>query len=133
MKKFLAAFLWKLLGAPPKVEAHEISLSVDCPEWHDGDAANWRAYLKSDDGRPLAQQMKKHQQDMQEWATDLSGGKHDEMKYRACIAFGVRIAHEKMLALATVQASKKPEKMTDAEVQRFIEKRMGIPMGAFKT
>lgn len=121
MKSFILKWLAHFF--PPT----EIVYRVDVPEWHDGHAQALNDFLHDPDGATLVQHLKKFQIEMNEWACDVTQA--GDQKTRAAVAHGVRLAHDRLLAMAK-KPKGNPKALTDADIDRFVTNRL---MGAFKS
>lgn len=122
--KWLQEF-WK--GEDIREQLYEASLKykVDVQEWTNGNAATLGTFHTTYDGALLLQHLKKFQIEMNEWACDVSKS-DDEAVKRACIAYGVRLAHEKYLTMARMAKETKVQEVSADKLDAFFRNRMGM-------
>lgn len=105
-----------------------IKYRVDVPEWTNGNAAALSTFNASYDGVLLLQHLKKFQIEMNEWACDVSKSEDDATK-RACIAYGVRLAHENYIKMGRMKQEKPNEIPDNVKMDAFFRNRMGLFKG----
>lgn len=125
MKKRFLEWLINALGYRVKAEV-ELVFKVKPDDWEGSDAEKWDEFLESQTGRALLDQVRAHQIELAEWASDVSAGNHEDMKYRACIAYGVRIAHVKMLSLRKRKEGSPNEFLSDEKFEEFLNSRLSM-------
>lgn len=102
-----------------------IKYKVDVPEWTNANVGNLATFHLSYDGANLLQHLKKYQIEINEWACDVSKSEDEAIK-RACIAYGVRLAHESYLKMARMPKETKAKDMSKEEIDNIFFNRMGM-------
>lgn len=107
-------------------KSEETLFKVDVPEWHDGNETNLRTFLKTPDGELFIQHLKKYMIEVNQWATDVSMESYDNMKYRACVAHGVKLCFDKIMAMSRAKPESKYKKPDEKDMDKFFSSRMGL-------
>jgi hypothetical protein len=114
-KRLLAKFK-KTVPAQPQIEH---------TPWTDADALTLFEFLKTDTGDLFLKKLRSYHLEVTQWATDVSMENYDNMKYRACVAHGVKLKLDKILEMSRAKPGKNKEE-EDKKLDQFFSRRMAM-------
>lgn len=94
--------------------------------WVDDDALALHEFLNSSTGIHLMNHLRKHQLEVNQWATDVSMENYENMKYRACVAHGVKLDQDYLRSLSRARPKSKHQETSKEMMDKFINRRMGM-------